>query len=278
MEQTLERIRSESQDLEEEEEEEITEVGGNGASQRPSNLSLESTPRKSLFVREGDGHKIWKPKRKHPQLYYVVQEVMRNRTLSENSEAEPELSSPVAAKKESLWQRQQMLVHRVRATQAVLKEQEEELISEDIHPSQHKKHVSLQDASKRIMETLKQQKSKQLDISDMAQFYGQRRGVMPTQKWRQTCHQHKSEVRAKTAHNLGKSVPSSDSSNKLHLSPKGNRLNLVTRYKQPPIPSKEVFATSGQQQKSDLSPKSSAGSKEHCRQGISPEVEGSTNL
>ena len=167
----MERNRSESQDLEEKAEEEITEVG-NGASQQLTNLTLEHTQSKGLFSKEGDCHKVWKPK-------------------------------------------------------------------------------------------------------DMEKFY---QGVMPIPKWKQTCHQHKNEVRAKTAHNLGKFVPSSDSSNKLHLSPKGNRRNLVTRYKQPPIPSKEVFSTSGQQQKSDLSPKSSAGSKEHCRQGISPEVEGSTNL
>lgn len=109
---TIEHNRSE--ELEEEEEGGV-ELRNMRASQRPSNLNLEDTPRKSLFMREGDGHRVWKPKRKRPQLYDVVKDVMRQRTLSETSEEaepEPEKPTPEEKKKKSLWERQRTQIGR----------------------------------------------------------------------------------------------------------------------------------------------------------------------
>ena len=241
---TIERNRSESESqvLEEEEEEESAEFGNGMSQQRPSDLNLEDTPRKSLFLREGDGHRVWKPKRKRPQLYDVVKDVvMRQRTLSENSEEPaPEPEKPVPVAKKSLWQRQRTLFNRVHVTQQVFKEQNEALINEDTQPSQHKKHLSLRDASKRISENLKRQKSDGLHFTDIVSQYIEQQssteqeengdapkpasagpipspvkprhpkagknaetpGVVPLNKWRQICRQQNHLGRAKTAFNL----------------------------------------------------------------------------
>ena len=241
---TIERNRSESESqvLEEEEEEESAEFGNGMSQQRPSDLNLEDTPRKSLFLREGDGHRVWKPKRKRPQLYDVVKDVvMRQRTLSENSEEpEPEPEKPVPVAKKSLRQRQRTLFNRVHVTQQVFKEQNEALINEDTQPSQHKKHLSLRDASKRISENLKRQKSDGLHFTDIVSQYIEQQssteqeengdapkpasagpipspvkprhpkagknaetpGVVPLNKWRQICRQQNHLGRAKTAFNL----------------------------------------------------------------------------
>ena len=237
---TIEHNRSESQELEEEEEEEGgVELRNLRTSQRPSNLNLEDTPRKSLFMREGDGHRVWKPKRKRPQLYNVVKDVMRQRTLSETSEEpepepQPEKPVPEEKKKKSLWERQRTLAHRLKVTQLVFKEQNEELVNEDSQP----KHLSLRDASRRISENLKQQKSDSLHFPDIVSLYLEQQhsteqqengdppkpesagpipspvkprrpkattetpGVVPLQKWRQICRQQNQLGRAKTAFNF----------------------------------------------------------------------------
>ena len=231
---TIEHNRSE--ELEEEEEGGV-ELRNMRASQRPSNLDLEDTPRKSLFMREGDGHRVWKPKRKRPQLYDVVKDVMRQRTLSETSEEpepEPEKPTPEEKKKKSLWERQRTLAHRLKVTQLVFKEQNEELVNEDAQPKQ----LSLRDASRRISENLKQQKSDGLHFTDIVSLYLEQQhsteqqengetskpesagpipspikprrpkataetpGVVPLQKWRQICRQQNHLGRAKTAFNL----------------------------------------------------------------------------
>ena len=228
---TIEHNRSE--ELEEEEEGGV-ELRNMRASQRPSNLNLE---RKSLFMREGDGHRVWKPKRKRPQLYDVVKDVMRQRTLSETSEEaepEPEKPTPEEKKKKSLWERQRTLAHRLKVTQLVFKEQNEELVNEDAQPKQ----LSLRDASRRISENLKQQKSDGLHFTDIVSLYLEQQhsteqqengetskpesagpipspikprrpkataetpGVVPLQKWRQICRQQNHLERAKTAFNL----------------------------------------------------------------------------
>ena len=228
---TIEHNRSE--ELEEEEEGGV-ELRNMRASQRPSNLNLE---RKSLFMREGDGHRVWKPKRKRPQLYDVVKDVMRQRTLSETSEEaepEPEKPTPEEKKKKSLWERQRTLAHRLKVTQLVFKEQNEELVNEDAQPKQ----LSLRDASRRISENLKQQKSDGLHFTDIVSLYLEQQhstehqengetskpesagpipspikprrpkataetpGVVPLQKWRQICRQQNHLGRAKTAFNL----------------------------------------------------------------------------
>ena len=242
---TIERNRSESESqiLEEEDEDEVFE--NIGMSQRPSDLNLGDTPRKSLFLREGDGHKVWKPKRKRPQLYDVVKDVMKQRTLSETSEEPEPEPKPVPVEKKSLRQRQQRLVNRLHVTQLVFKEQNEALINEDIEPSQHKKHLSLRDASKRITENLKRQKSNNgLHFTDIVSQYIEQQssteqeenadppkpasagpipspvkprhpkggkkaetpGVVPLNKWRQICRQQNHLGRAKTAINL-RNVP-----------------------------------------------------------------------
>ena len=242
---TIERNRSESESqvLEEEEDDEVFE--NIGMSQPPSDLNLGDTPRKSLFLREGDGHKVWKPKRKRPQLYDVVKDVMNQRTLSETSEEPEPEPKPVPVEKKSLRQRQQRLVKRVHVTQLVFKEQNEALINEDIEPSQHKKHLSLRDASKRITENLRRQKSNNgLHLTDVVSLYIEQQssteqeenvdppkpasagpipspvkprhpkggkkaetpGVVPLNKWRQICRQQNHLGRAKTALNL-RNVP-----------------------------------------------------------------------
>ena len=243
---TIERNRSESESqvLEEEEDDEVFDENI-GMSQRPSDLNLGDTPRKSLFLREGDGHKVWKPKRKRPQLYDVVKDVMNQRTLSETSEEPEPEPKPVPVEKKSLRQRQQRLVKRVHVTQLVFKEQNEALINEDIEPSQHKKHLSLRDASKRITENLRRQKSNNgLHLTDVVSLYIEQQssteqeenvdppkpasagpipspvkprhpkagkkaetpGVVPLNKWRQICRQQNHLGRAKTAFNL-RNVP-----------------------------------------------------------------------
>lgn len=212
--------------------------------ERPSNLDLENTPdktqkHKSLFLREGDGHMVWKPKQPTPQLYNVVADLMKNRRRAKEA-AEPEtLATP---EEKSLSERQRSLAFRIQATRRVLKVQNEELSKEDVQPSEQKQHISLRDASRRITEDLKRQKSApagKLQFTDIVSQYIENQHsqeeqsdevetplvhtpglrpsprqrqvnvrsadaptVMPIDKWRQMCRQRRDLQRAKTDYNF----------------------------------------------------------------------------
>lgn len=212
--------------------------------ERPLSLELENTPNKtqkhkSLFLREGDGHMVWKPKTPTPQLYNVVADLMKNRRRAKKA-AEPEtLATP---EEKSLSERQRSLAFRIQATRRVLKVQNEELSKEDVQPSEQKQHISLRDASRRISEDLKRQKSApagKLQFTDIVSQYIENQHsqeeqsdevetplvhtpglrpsprqrqvnvrsadaptVMSIDKWRQMCRQRKDLQRAKTDYNF----------------------------------------------------------------------------
>ena len=121
--------------------------------ERPKRLGLQGgrdKPIKSLYLKEGESHQVWKPTfgKKAPQLARVVTEMLKSQ-----------------GKGLELRRRQQTLFHRVQATQAVLREQNEELIStEENEPQQQKKHISLKEASKRISKNLKQKKQNESPV------------------------------------------------------------------------------------------------------------------
>ena len=212
--------------------------------ERPWNLDLENTPNKtekhkSLFLREGDGHMVWKPKQPTPQLYNVVADLMKNRRRAKKA-AEPETLA--TAEEKSLSERQRSLAFRIQATRRVLKVQNEELSKEDVQPSEQKQHISLRDASRRISEDLKRQKSApagKVQFTDIVSQYIENQHsqeeqsnevetplvhtpglrpsprqrqvnvrsadaptVMPIDKWRQMCRQRRDLQRAKTDYNF----------------------------------------------------------------------------
>lgn len=212
--------------------------------ERPLSLELENTPNKtqkhkSLFLREGDGHMVWKPKTPTPQLYNVVADLMKNRRRAKKA-AEPETLA--TAEEKSLSERQRSLAFRIQATRRVLKVQNEELSKEDVQPSEQKQHISLRDASMRISEDLKRQKSApagKLQFTDIVSQYIENQHsqeeqsdevetplvhtpglrpsprqrqvnvrsadaptVMSIDKWRQMCRQRRNLQRAKTDYNF----------------------------------------------------------------------------
>ena len=129
---------------------------------------------RSLYLREGEAHQVWRPKKKN-MFASLVSEVLKQQSvegeeeeggeLKKDEEAEEERESSVPAttpggtRTQNLWQRQKTLLKRVKATQEVLKEQSEELANEEHGLAQHKEHVSLLEASKRITSNIKKQRS-----------------------------------------------------------------------------------------------------------------------
>ena len=171
---------------------------------RPSTLefALGSGRRKNAktpFLREGEMHKVWRPKQR-PQLANLVemlknQEPERattpaptnvNRNLEEIAQV-PSLNgstkhlnntglSPTAPKSASLQSRQKTLFNRVIATQAVLKETTDELLKEEEEVPK-KRHMTLLEASKKVTANLKKQKSKEegtMNFSDIVSQYLQK--------------------------------------------------------------------------------------------------------
>eukprot|EP00731_Ephydatia_muelleri_P033340 Em0028g15a len=85
-----------------------------------STSELPKFNRKSIFLRDGEAHVVWRPKRRrsHPALASVVDQI--------------------AHQSSSLRERQRTLLHRVRATQEVLREvdiQEEGAVVDEVQPS-----------------------------------------------------------------------------------------------------------------------------------------------
>ena len=148
-------LQNGSIELESDEEEKMGSDAHGDSSEWPLNFDLpRKTPKhRSLFLKEGDGHIVWQPNNPTPQLYNVVADLMKKKKHAEKA---AELEPP---EEKSLSGRQRTLAHHIQATRAVLKEQNEELINKDVQPSEHKKHISLRDASKHISENLKKQKS-----------------------------------------------------------------------------------------------------------------------
>ena len=227
-------LQNGSIELESDEEEEMGSDAHRDSSER-LDLPKKTPKHRSLFLKEGDGHIVWQPKNPTPQLYNVVADLMKKKKRAEKA---AKLEPP---EEKSLSERQRTLAYRIQATRAVLKEQNEELINEDVQPSEHKKHISLRDASKRISENLKQQKSVSTTrpefSSIVSQYIHQQSqeyesngaetplshtmgpsprqrhptlstrnattpGVMPIHKWRQLCRQNRDLQRAKTEHHF----------------------------------------------------------------------------
>jgi len=176
---------------------------------RPSNIKLKNgtkvtrrTSARTPFLREGETHFVWRPK-KRPMLSDLV-DMLKNRdeeepehTVYEQKEAteskiEEELSSttplpprtpkPVKSgstftlnRSGSLRTRQQALVNRVIATRAVLKETTDELLKEEEPETPQKpKHMTLFEASKRVTANIKKQKKAKegsKDFSDIVSEY-----------------------------------------------------------------------------------------------------------
>ena len=144
---------------------------------RPSKLSLGSTglkmSKKTPFLREGETHKVWRPK-KRPQLADFV-ELLRQKEEKDkvsNGEVDPtRLQTPKDTKttsfmlpttptSASLQSRQKNLFNRVIATQAVLKETTDELLNEKQEEMPKKpRHMSLLEASKKVTANIRRQKA-----------------------------------------------------------------------------------------------------------------------
>ena len=131
-------------------------------SERPSQLGLtENLPSKSVYLQEGESHQVWKwkPKPKIPP------QGSRFASIA--------LEALQLKREKDLSERQRSINSRVQATRAVLREQNEELILEDLPPLQEKKKYSLKDASLRITENIKQTKPNEpsLRFSDIVSHY-----------------------------------------------------------------------------------------------------------
>ena len=175
---------------------------------RPSNIKLKNgtkitrrTSARTPFLREGETHFVWRPK-KRPMLSDLV-DMLKNReedepelTSYEQKESEANLEEELSSttplpprtpkptksgstfalnRSGSLRTRQQALFNRVIATQAVLKETTDELLKEDEPETPQKpKHMTLFEASKKVTANLKKQKKAKegtKDFSDIVSEY-----------------------------------------------------------------------------------------------------------
>ena len=151
---------------------------------RSSNQSFKRKTTLTPFLRVGESHSVWLPK-KRSRMSDVV-EMLKNQGGSESSASKTGNESevltaapsspraPTTPKVDSLQTRQQMLLNRVLATQAVLKESTDKLLKEEEETTKFPKHISLLEASKKVTSTIKNQKrssDKNDDFSDIVSQY-----------------------------------------------------------------------------------------------------------
>ncbi len=136
--------------------------------QRPTMIPLKSEDNeKSAYLREGDSHRVWRPK-KAPQLADLVSDLLKKEKTKQSSEPSVSATTPVgprflaltptAASRSNLKARQKTVFNRVLATQVLLRETTDELLKED-EDQQLKPHISLLEASKKITANIKKQRS-----------------------------------------------------------------------------------------------------------------------
>ena len=148
--------------------------------ERPTNIPLKPRSPKlelSAYLREGDSHRVWRPK-KAPQLADLVSDLIKREKAGTEPVTpvatkapkattpgqRPPTLSPSVASKGNLRSRQRTLFTRVLATQAVLKETTDELLNEEEEQEEGataKPHLSLFEASKKITDNIKKQRSEE---------------------------------------------------------------------------------------------------------------------
>ena len=110
-------------------------------------------------------HKVWRPKRK-PHLPDLVKSSKESRQRK-RVPAVPLLDRSTSSI--ALLVRQQQLLDRVQATQAVLKESNDEILSPS--PSRKKPHMSFKEVSRRIISVQKRQSGGHPSLSDIVTQY-----------------------------------------------------------------------------------------------------------
>ena len=136
--------------------------------QRPTNIPLKDEDnQKSAYLREGDSHRVWRPK-KAPQLANLVSDLLKKEKTKQSNEPSVSATTPVAprfpvlsptaASRSDLKSRQKTVFNRVLATQVLLRETTDELLKED-EDQQPKPHLTLLEASKKISANIKKQRS-----------------------------------------------------------------------------------------------------------------------
>ena len=114
---------------------------------------------RSHFLAEGHSHKVWnwKPKKvkKRPKLADLVERVQ---TEQANSISDVVKTGGSKRDTRALSERQRILFDRLIATRAVLREQNEELVTSDNENSQARSRPTLKDISKRVTLNMKLQK------------------------------------------------------------------------------------------------------------------------
>ena len=125
-----------------------------------STSELPKFNRKSIFLRDGEAHVVWRPKRRrsHPALASVVDQI--------------------AHQSSSLRERQRTLLHRVRATQEVLREvdiQEEGAVVDEVQPSSVPRSRTLwrqaKDSVVSELQRSKEEATKKIQFHDIVSRY-----------------------------------------------------------------------------------------------------------
>ena len=136
--------------------------------ERPTLIPIKSDEEvKSAYLREGDSHKVWRPK-KAPQLANLVSDLVKKERAKQKNEPSvattpsgqrPSLT-PTGVSKGNLKARQKTVFNRLVATQELLRETTDELLKEegDDQPKPQS-HLSLLEASKKISANIKKQRS-----------------------------------------------------------------------------------------------------------------------
>lgn len=107
-------------------------------------------------------HKVWRPKRK-PHLPDLV------KSSKESRQRKPVPPLDRSTSSIALLVRQQQLLDRVQATQAVLKESNDEILSPS--PSRKKPHMSFKEASRHIISVQRRQSGGHPSLSDIVTQY-----------------------------------------------------------------------------------------------------------
>ena len=116
-------------------------------------------------------HQVWRPKKRPclPDLVIVAKELQERRRKSmRDCNTKPDLQRSVS--KMILLNRQQHLLNRVQATQAVLQESTDEVLGNP-DPVTEKPIVSFREVSRRIISEQKKQKTKHRKLSDIVTQY-----------------------------------------------------------------------------------------------------------
>ena len=165
--------------------------------QRPATLQLRdsqplSPERETYYLHEGQSHQVWRPK-KSPQLANLVKDVLKAKKEQERKS----MPTTPGTSKTDLRSRQRTLYSRVLATQAVLKETNDELLEEEEEEEEdvedeveararRKSKLTLHAATKKISANILKQKSAESDkktISDVvSQYLAQARSEVAAQK------------------------------------------------------------------------------------------------